>query len=141
MNINFELYKVFYYVAKNSSISRAANEMMISQPAISKSIKTLEEQVGTSLFIRKRDGVILSEAGETIYDKIKDAVELIVSAENDLDALTNMDTGVINIGASRTILHEFLMPYIKSFIKNILKLILGYLLIKLIYFLRRLKWD
>ena len=47
MNINFELYKVFYYVAKNSSISRAANEMMISQPAISKSIKTLEEQVGT----------------------------------------------------------------------------------------------
>lgn len=115
--------------------------MMISQPAISKSIKTLEEQVGTSLFIRKRDGVILSEAGETIYNKIKDAVELIVSAENDLDALTNMDTGVINIGASRTILHEFLMPYIKSFHKNILKLILGYLLIKLIYFLRRLKWD
>ena len=141
MNINFELYKVFYYVAKNSSISRAANEMMISQPAISKSIKTLEEQVGTSLFIRKRDGVILSEAGETIYDKIKDAVELIVSAENDLDALTNMDTGVINIGASRTILHEFLMPYIKNFHKNILKLVLGYLLIKLIYFLRRLKWD
>ncbi len=61
MNINFELYKVFYYVAKNSSISRAANEMMISQPAISKSIKILEEQVGTPLFIRKRDGVILSE--------------------------------------------------------------------------------
>lgn len=118
MNINFELYKVFYYVAKNSSISRAANEMMISQPAISKSIKTLEEQVGTSLFIRKRDGVILSEAGETIYNKIKDAVELIVSAENDLDALTNMDTGVINIGASRTILHEFLMPYIKIFHKK-----------------------
>lgn len=118
MNINFELYKVFYYVAKNSSISRAANEMMISQPAISKSIKTLEAQVGTPLFIRKRDGVILSEAGETIYNKIKDAVELIVSAENDLDALTNMDTGVINIGASKTILHEFLMPYIKSFHKK-----------------------
>lgn len=121
MNINFELYKVFYYVAKNSSISRAANEMMISQPAISKSIKTLEEQVGTPLFIRKRDGVVLSEAGEIIYNKIKDAVELIVSAENDLDALTNMDTGIINIGASRTILHEFLMPYIKNFHKKRLK--------------------
>lgn len=71
MNINFELYKVFYYVAKNSSISRAANEMMISQPAISKSIKTLEEQVGTSLFIRKRDGVILSEAGKLFMIKLK----------------------------------------------------------------------
>ena len=118
MNINFDLYKVFYYVAKNGSISRAASEMMISQPAISKSIKTLEEQVGTSLFIRKKDGVILSEAGELIYNKVKDAVELIFSAENDLDTLTNMESGIINIGASKTILHEFLMPYIKRFHKK-----------------------
>lgn len=115
MNINLELYKVFYYVAKNESISRAANELSISQPAISKSVKTLEEQINTNLFIRKRDGVELTEAGETIYKKIKDAIELIISAENDLKSLTNMDSGVINIGASKTILHEFLMPYIKEF--------------------------
>ena len=69
MNINLELYKVFYYVAKNESVSRAANELLISQPAISKSIKTLEEQINTNLFIRKRDGVELTEAGETIYKK------------------------------------------------------------------------
>ena len=55
MNINLELYKVFYYVAKNESVSRAANELSISQPAISKSIKTLEDQINTNLFIRKRD--------------------------------------------------------------------------------------
>lgn len=115
MNINLELYKVFYYVAKNQSISRAANELSISQPAISKSIKTLEEQINTNLFIRKRDGVELTEAGETIYKKIKDGIDLIYSAENDLKVLTNMDSGIINIGASKTILHEFLMPYIKSF--------------------------
>lgn len=115
MNINLELYKVFYYVAKNENISRAANELLISQPAISKSIKTLEEQINTKLFIRKRDGVELTEAGETIYKKIKEAMELIDSAENDLEVLTSMETGVINIGASKTILHEFLMPYIKSF--------------------------
>lgn len=118
MNINLELYKTFYYVAKNGSISRAANELMISQPAISKSIKTLEEQIGTNLFIRKRDGVELTEAGETIYKKIKEAMDLINSAENDLEVLTNMDSGTINIGASKTILHEFLMPYIKSFHKK-----------------------
>ena len=115
MNINLELYKVFYYVAKNESVSRAANELLISQPAISKSIKTLEEQINTNLFIRKRDGVELTEAGETIYKKIKEAMDLIGSAENDLEVLTSMESGVINIGASKTILHEFLMPYIKSF--------------------------
>lgn len=115
MNINLELYKVFYYVAKNESISRAANELSISQPAISKSIKTLEEQINTNLFIRKRDGVELTEAGETIYKKIKEAIDLISSAENDLEVLTSMESGIINIGASKTILHEFLMPYIKSF--------------------------
>lgn len=118
MNINLELYKTFYYVAKNENISRASNELMISQPAISKSIKTLEEQIGTKLFIRKRDGVELTEAGETIYKKIKEAMDLINSAENDLEVLTNMDSGTINIGASKTILHEFLMPYIKYFHKK-----------------------
>ena len=117
MNINLELYKTFYYVAKNESISRAANELLISQPAISKAIKTLEDQLNTNLFIRKRDGVELTEAGEAIYKKIKDAMDLINSAENDLKTLTNMESGTINIGASKTIIHEFLMPYIKSFHK------------------------
>lgn len=117
MNINLELYKTFYYVAKNESISRAANELSISQPAISKAIKTLEEQINTNLFVRKRDGVELTEAGEAIYKKVKDAMDLINSAENDLKVLTNMESGTINIGASKTIIHEFLMPYIKSFHK------------------------
>lgn len=118
MNVNLELYKVFYYVAKNESITRAANELSISQPAISKSIKTLEDQISTQLFIRKRDGVSLTETGNIIYKKIKEAMELIDSAENDLKSLTNLEYGTINIGASKTIIHEFLMPYIKSFHKD-----------------------
>ena len=118
MNINLELYKVFYYVAKNESITRAANELSISQPAISKSIKTLEEQINTPLFIRKRDGVSLTEAGEAIYNKIKEAIELIDSAEDDIKSLTNLEAGSINIGASKTIIHEYLMPYIKEFHKE-----------------------
>lgn len=115
MNINLELYKIFYYVAKNGSISRTANELLISQPAISKSIKNLEEQIDAKLFIRKRDGVELTEIGTSFYKKIKDAMELIDSAENDLNVLTNMESGIINIGASKTILHEYLMKYIKEF--------------------------
>lgn len=118
MNINLELYKTFYYVAKNENISRASNELSISQPAISKAIKTLEEKLNTNLFIRKRDGMELTEAGEAFYKKIKDAMELISSAENDLEVITSMESGSINIGASKTILHEFLMPYIKDFHKK-----------------------
>ena len=118
MNINLELYKVFYYVAKNESITRASNELSISQPAISKSIKTLEEQINAQLFIRKRDGVILTEIGETIYKKVKEAIELIDSAESDIESITNLDSGIINIGASKTIIHEYLMPYIKKFHKE-----------------------
>ncbi len=118
MNINLELYKTFYYVAKNENISRASNELLISQPAISKAIKTLEKQLNTNLFIRKRDGMELTEAGEAFYKKIKDAMQLISSAENDLKVITSMESGIINIGASKTILHEFLMPYIKDFHKK-----------------------
>ena len=118
MNINLELYKTFYYVAKNENISRASNELLISQPAVSKAVKTLEEQLNAKLFIRKRDGVELTEVGQAFYKKIKDAMELISSAENDLKVITSMETGNINIGASKTILHEFLMPYIKEFHKK-----------------------
>ncbi len=118
MNISLELYKVFYYVAKNESITRAANELSISQPAISKSIKTLEEQLNIPLFIRKRDGVELTETGKTIYNKIKDALDLINSAEKDIKSLTNLEAGNLNIGASKTIIHEYLMPYIKEFHKE-----------------------
>ena len=70
MNINLELYRTFYYVAKNRNISRAANELSISQPAVSKAIKTLEEQLNTNLFIRKRDGMELTDTGEVFYNKI-----------------------------------------------------------------------
>ena len=61
MNINFEYFKVFYYVAKNKNISKAANELMISQPAISKTLRNLEEQIGCPLFSRNKNGVSLTE--------------------------------------------------------------------------------
>lgn len=115
MNINLDLYKVFYIVARNESISRGANELMISQPAISKSIKTLETQLNIKLFIRKRDGVSLTEEGKILYKKIKEAMDLISSAENDIYSLINGKTGTINIGASNTIIHEFLITYIELF--------------------------
>ena len=115
MKTNLELYKTFYYVAKNSNITQAANELMISQPAVSKSIKTLENDLNTTLFNRNKDGVSLTNDGEILYTKINKAMELIISAEADLDSLNNMEVGTINIGAGNTIMQRFLMPYIKQF--------------------------
>ena len=115
MKTNLELYKVFYYVAKNGNITQAANELMVSQPAVSKSIKSLERDLNTPLFNRNKDGVSLNSAGEVLYNKIKKAIELIISAEEDIDSLNNMEQGTINIGAGNTIMQRYLMPYIKEF--------------------------
>ena len=115
MKTNLELYKVFYYVAKNKSITQAANELMVSQPAVSKSSKVLERDLDTVLFNRNNDGVSLNNAGELLYKKIKGAMELIISAEEDITSINNMEKGTINIGAGNTIMQRYLMPYIKEF--------------------------
>ena len=115
MKTNLELYKAFYYVAKNKSITQAANELMVSQPAVSKSIKVLERDLNVVLFNRNKDGVSLTNAGEMLFNKINKAMELIISSEEDIESLNNLDQGTINIGAGNTIMQRFLMPYIKEF--------------------------
>ena len=115
MNTNLELYKVFCYVAKNGNITKAANELIVSQPAVSKSIKVLEEQLNTTLFTRNNSGVTLTTAGKIIYDKVKAAMDLISSAEDDLKSFNNMELGSINIGAGNTIIQKYLMYYINLF--------------------------
>lgn len=114
-NINIELYKIFYYVAKNKNITKAANELMITQPGISKSIKNLEEQLGCSLFIRTKSGVILTDEGKVFYDQIKQAIEIIDSAEQRLMEMVNLDYGYLNIGVSNTLVKKYLLPYIQAF--------------------------
>ncbi|MEG1015315.1 MAG: LysR family transcriptional regulator [Bacilli bacterium] len=118
MNINFELYRVFYAVANAGNITKASNEMMISQPAISKSIKNLEQQLGGQLFVRTKRGVILTDEGKEFYNYIKQAMEYIRNAENKFTDLINLETGSIRIGVSATLTKEFLLPYIKEFHKN-----------------------
>lgn len=117
MNIDFELYRIFYTVAKNQNITKAAEELNISQPAISKSIKNLEEQLKGQLFIRTKRGVILTEEGKEFYNYIKKAIEYITSAENKFSELINLETGSIRIGVSTTLTKKFLLPYLKKFHK------------------------
>ena len=115
MKTSLDLYKTFYYVARSGSITQAANELMISQPAVSKAIKVLENDLDTILFNRNKDGVTLTNAGELLLKKIKQSIELIISAEEDLTSLNNMEQGTINIGAGNTIMQRYLMPYITKF--------------------------
>ena len=115
MNINFELYRVFYTVANTKNITKAAEELMISQPAISKSIKSLEEQLGGQLFIRTKRGVILTDEGKEFYTYISRAMEYISNAENKFTDLINLNTGTIKIGISSTLTKEFLIPYLEEF--------------------------
>ena len=115
MNIDFELYRVFYVVANNGNITKASEELNISQPAVTKSIKNLEEQLGGTLFVRTKRGVILTEEGKEFYKYIKQAIEYINNAENKFTDLINLDTGSIRIGISTTLTKEFLLPYLEEF--------------------------
>ena len=117
MNIDFELYRIFYVVANNKNITKASNELNISQPAISKSIKTLENMLGGQLFVRTKRGVLLTTEGEEFYKYIKTAIEYINNAENKFTELINLETGTIKIGISSTLTKEFLIPYLDKFHK------------------------
>ncbi len=115
MNIDFELYRIFYVVANHCNITKASEELSISQPAISKSIKNLEEQLGGQLFVRTKRGVVLTEEGKEFYNYIKQAIEYINNAENKFTDLINLETGCIKIGISTTLTKEFLLPYLERF--------------------------
>ena len=115
MNVDLELYRVFYTVAKNKHMTKASEELHISQPAISQSIKKLEAQLGGTLFIRSNKGMELTSEGKMFYNYIKSALELINNAENEFTSFKDLSKGKINIGASTTLTKIVIMDAIKKF--------------------------
>ena len=115
MNINLDLYRIFYIVAKNGSISAAADILYISQPAITFQIKKLEEQLGVSLFTRTKRGVVLTDEGSTLFEYVERAMDNITNGENALSNLKNLDSGIIRIGSSTTVCKHVVMPYLEKF--------------------------
>lgn len=115
MNISLDLYRLFYVVAKEGSISRAANILFISQPAITLQIKKLESELGVSLFTRTKHGVVLTEEGSILFEYIKSAIDNIINGENALSNLRNLDSGIIRIGASTTVSKHIVIPYLEKF--------------------------
>jgi len=117
MNINFELYKVFYEVANQGSISKGAEKLMISQPAVTQSIKTLEDELNGKLFIRTPKGVILTNEGQELYNYIKEGMNYFINGTNKFMSLRELESGVINIGSTTTISEHFLMSYLEKYHK------------------------
>ena len=117
MNVNFELYKVFYSVANNGSISKASEELLISQPAVTQNIQSLEGQLGVTLFIRTKKGTVLTEEGKELYRYIKEGINYFANGENKINNLKKLEEGTIRIGASTVITENFLMSYITQFHK------------------------
>jgi len=115
MNVNFELYKIFYEVANLKSISKGALKLMISQPAVTQSIKTLENELGGKLFIRTPKGVVLTNEGEELFNYIKEGMKYFINGTNKFTSLKNLEEGVINIGSTTTISEHYLIPYLKLF--------------------------
>jgi len=115
MNISLDLYRLFYVVAKEGSISKAASILFISQPAITLQIKKLESELGVSLFTRTKHGVVLTEEGSVLFEYIKSAIDNIINGENALSNLRNLDSGIIRIGASTTVSKHVVIPYLEKF--------------------------
>lgn len=111
-------YRIFYAVANNGNISKAAKELYISQPAISKSIQKLEESLGVKLFERSSRGVAMTPEGELLYTHVKSAFETLTIGEDRLRRSIALGMGNLAIGASSTLCKYILLPYLKDFIKE-----------------------
>lgn len=118
MNQNLNYYKAFYMVAKYRNISKAADALFISQPAISKSLSRLEENLGCTLFSRTSRGVSLTADGEILYERIREAFAAIEAGEEELRHRTELGIGQLRIGVSTTLCKYILLPYLQNFIRQ-----------------------
>lgn len=118
MTQNLSAYRIFYTTANTGNISKAAKELYISQPAISKSIQKLEESIGCKLFARSSKGVSLTEEGKLLYSYVKNAFETLSLGEEKLHRSIELGIGHLKIGVSSTLCKYILLPYLKEFIRQ-----------------------
>ena len=110
-----DLYRVFSVVAKNSSFSRAAKDLFMTQPAVSQAMMQLEKELGTRLFNRTPKGITLTTEGKLLYEYTNSALGLLDAGEEKLLEFKNLTTGQLKIGVGDTISRFFLMPYLEAF--------------------------
>lgn len=115
MDINLEWYRVFYWIAKTGSLSKAAQQMHITQPAVSHTIKQLEGSLGGQLFFRTPKGVTLTTEGEVLFHYLEQAFNFVEIGEKAIADMNGLQSGEIAIGASDTLCKHYLLPYLEKF--------------------------
>lgn len=118
MDQNLSQYRIFYAVAKAGNISKAAKELYISQPAISKSISKLEDSLNTTLFTRNSRGVQLTEEGQVLFEHTQAAFDELNIGEQELKRIREFNLGHIRIGVSNTLCRFIMVTYLKGFIEK-----------------------
>lgn len=113
--MNLELYRFFYYVAKAGNVSKASEQLYVTQPAVSRAIKQLEEELGCQLFFRTSKGVKLTQEGEVLFQNVEQAFNFISSGERKVSEIKGLQTGEVKIGASDTLCKYYLAPFLKLF--------------------------
>lgn len=115
MNISYDHYRIFYFVANCKNITQAAKALYLSQPNVTRSIRLLEQELGCTLFLRSRRGVILTPEGELLLRHVTPAVEHLEAAQRELTLEQELRQGFVSIGASEAALRCLLLPVLKSF--------------------------
>lgn len=118
METNLTLYRIFNSVAGTGNISRSSKELFISQPAVSKAIQALEDNLHMTLFIRSSRGVRLTEEGSLLYEYTKSAFDTLKQGELTLFRMQELGMGHLRIGVSNTLCKYILLPYLKDFVKQ-----------------------
>lgn len=118
MDITYDYYRIFYYVAKYGSFSRAAEMLFRGQPNITKTINHLETQLGCKLFLRSNRGVTLTPEGEKLFHHAEIAFENLTRAENEILSERNPDSGLVSIAATEIGLYGSLLPALTAFHKD-----------------------
>jgi Transcriptional regulator len=118
LTISAELYKIFYYVAKEGSISKTAERLYISQPAVSRSIRQLEEKIGSMLLFRTSRGVKLTNEGQILFKFVEQAFNYLFLGEKKLSQMKDLESGEIKIGVGDSICKHYLIPFLKRYNTN-----------------------
>lgn len=118
MSIRLELYKIFDKVAECGSFSKAANELYMTQPAVSQSIAQLEDELKVRLFTRIPRGVRLTNEGKTLFEYTSSAISLLDTGEKKIKESRNLNEGELKIGVSDTISRYYLLPYLECFYRD-----------------------
>ncbi|MBE6896339.1 MAG: LysR family transcriptional regulator [Ruminococcaceae bacterium] len=118
MNISYDHYKVFYYVAKYGSFTQAAEVLFLNQPNLTRTVKLLESELGCTLFVRTNKGVKLTEEGERLFEHISAAIEHIQAGEEEISINKSLERGLVSIGTTEIALRLVLLPILNQFRKK-----------------------